>query len=255
MIIAQISDTHLALDTPDARQRIDDFERVIADVNALDPAPDIIVHTGDVVQNGLQEEYAEATRILSAARAPVYAMVGNKDNRINFRAAFTPDLYYGSDSEFIEYVVEDHPVRLLMLDTLNLTSNKGEFSPLRARHLLEMIDADKTRPIAVCTHHPPFEVQVGPDPLNFETRQMMNELRTALLHSKHVVAVFSGHVHRGTVGCVEHIPASVMPSVATTLRKGEYPPHLIDCPIYHIHRFDPARGFSTESRIADEYRT
>ena len=133
MIIAQISDTHLALDTPDARQRIDDFERVIADVNALDPAPDIIVHTGDVVQNGLPEEYAEATRILSAARAPVYAMVGNKDNRINFRAAFTPDLYYGSDSEFIEYVVEDLPVRLLMLDTLNLTSNKGEFSPLRAR--------------------------------------------------------------------------------------------------------------------------
>ena len=45
MIIAQISDTHIALDTADANQRIRDFERTIADINTLDPAPDVIVHT------------------------------------------------------------------------------------------------------------------------------------------------------------------------------------------------------------------
>jgi hypothetical protein len=39
MIIAQISDTHAALDSPDADQRIRDFERTIADINALDPVP------------------------------------------------------------------------------------------------------------------------------------------------------------------------------------------------------------------------
>ena len=38
MIIAQISDTHIALDTHDADQRIEDFERTIAALNALDPA-------------------------------------------------------------------------------------------------------------------------------------------------------------------------------------------------------------------------
>jgi hypothetical protein len=64
-----------------------------------------------------------------------------------------------------------------------------------------------------------------------------------------VIAVFSGHVHRGTSGEVGSIPATVMPSVATTLRKGEYPADMKMRPIYHIHRFDPARGFSTESRI------
>ena len=52
MIIAQISDTHIALDSPDADQRIRDFELTIADINALDPAPDVIVHTGDIVHNG-----------------------------------------------------------------------------------------------------------------------------------------------------------------------------------------------------------
>jgi 3',5'-cyclic-AMP phosphodiesterase len=38
MIIAQISDTHVALDTPDAGRRLRDFARTIADINALDPA-------------------------------------------------------------------------------------------------------------------------------------------------------------------------------------------------------------------------
>jgi hypothetical protein len=35
MIIAQISDTHIALDSPDADRRIRDFELTIADINAL----------------------------------------------------------------------------------------------------------------------------------------------------------------------------------------------------------------------------
>jgi 3',5'-cyclic AMP phosphodiesterase CpdA len=49
MIIAQISDTHIALDTPDADRRIRDFALTVADINALDPAPDVIVHTGDTL--------------------------------------------------------------------------------------------------------------------------------------------------------------------------------------------------------------
>jgi 3',5'-cyclic AMP phosphodiesterase CpdA len=66
MIVAQISDTHIALDTPDADQRISDFVRTIADINALDPAPDLIVHTGDIVHNGRRERRSmsfPATRI------------------------------------------------------------------------------------------------------------------------------------------------------------------------------------------------
>ena len=88
MIIAQISDTHMALDSPDADQRIRDFERTIADINALDPAPDVIVHSGDIVHNGRQDEYAEAVRSSLRRRAPVYVMPGNKDDRANLARGF-----------------------------------------------------------------------------------------------------------------------------------------------------------------------
>jgi 3',5'-cyclic-AMP phosphodiesterase len=249
MIIAQISDTHLALDTPDAERRMRDFASTIADINTLDPAADVIVHTGDIVHNGRRDEYAQARAILAKASAPVYVLPGNKDDRANLRAAFSARGYLAPASQFIDYAVEDFPVRLIALDTLKPGGNRGEFRPEQLRRLLELIDAEPGKPIAVFTHHPPFEVTVGPDRFHFERPESMARLREALLHCGRIIAVFSGHVHRAAAGQVGQIPASVVPCIATTLRKGEYPLPMKSRPIYHLHRFDPAWGFITESRI------
>jgi Icc protein len=249
MIIAQISDTHIALNTLDAEQRIWDFKLTVADINALDPPPDVIVHTGDLVHNGRQDEYAQVLAILAQARAPVYVLAGNKDNRVGLREAFSAFGYLAPDSDFIEYRIEDYPVRLIVLDTLSSCSNKGDFCPERVRRLIDLIDAETTKPIAVFTHHPPFEVTVGPDPLHFETAEIMSRLRRALQHSGRIIAIFSGHVHRAAAGHVASIPAIVMPCTATTLRKGEYPAQMRRRPVYLVHRFDPIWGFTTETRI------
>lgn len=244
MIVAQISDTHIALDTPDADRRIDDFERTIADINALDPQPDVIVHTGDVAHNGLPAEYALATATLAKARAPAFVMVGNKDDRANLRAAFGLP-----GASFVAYAVEDFPVRLILLDTLDPDSNKGDFCADRARGFTEMTDAETTKPVAVFAHHPPFEVQVGPEPFNFKTPEAMARIRETVQHSGRVVAVFCGHVHRAAAGHVDGIPASVVPPVATTLRWGDYSNCMKTRPVYFVHRFDPIWGFSTETKI------
>jgi 3',5'-cyclic AMP phosphodiesterase CpdA len=249
MIIAQISDTHIALDTPDADQRIRDFEATIADINALDPHPDVIVHTGDIVHNGRQDEYARAAATLAGARAPVYVMVGNKDDRANLRQAFSRCAYLAANPDFIAYAIEDYPLRLIMLDTFSSTSNKGDFCQQRVRDLIDLIDAETTKPIAVFTHHPPFEVMVGPERRHFESQEIMSRLRRALQHSGRVAAVFSGHVHRPATGHVENIPATVATCIATTLRKGDYPADAEGRPIYYLHRFDPVLGFTSESRI------
>jgi len=251
MIIAQISDTHIALDTADAEQRLTDFTRTIADINRLDPAPDLIVHSGDIVHNGRPEEYAAAAAILAEARAPVYVMAGNKDNRRHLRQAFADGGYLTADSDFIDYAVEGHPVRVVALDTKSDTGNKGDFCAARIERLDAMVDADAGRPVVVFTHHPPFTVTVGPDPINFETEAIMTGLADALRRSGQVIAVFSGHVHRSTTGAVGDIPAAVMTSVATPLRKGTLPDGMKGRPTYAVHRYDPAWGFVTETRIVD----
>ena len=249
MIIAQISDTHITLDAPDADQRIQDFQSVIEDINALDPAPDLIIHAGDIVHNGRKDEYAQAIVILSRANAPVYGMVGNKDNRICMREAFADYGYFSPGSDFIDYSIDGFPIELIVLDTLHTNSNKGDFCEKRMRNLIDMTNTQTTKPIAVFMHHPPCEITVGPDPIHFESVKVMSELRNALHRSGRVISIFSGHVHRSTMGYVGDIPVKVMSAVATTLRRGEYPDHMKTCPTYSIHRFDPDCGFVTETRI------
>jgi Icc protein len=251
MIIAQISDTHIALDAPDAERRMRDLERTIADINALDPGPDTIVHTGDIVHNGRPDEYAAAAAVLAKARPPLYVAAGNKDNRTNLREVFAARGYLPAHSEFVDYAIDKYPVRLIVLDTVDQGTNKGDFCAERTRRLVDWIDADATKPIAVFTHHPPFEVLVGPERLHFATQQKMARLQWALQHSGRVIAVFSGHVHRAAAGQVGAIPATVLPCTATTRRYGEYPPEMQTRPVYHVHRFDPACGFVSETRIVD----
>ena len=67
--IAQISDTHLLCpvnvgETDIVKQRINNLKRCVDSINNLDPQPDIIIHTGDVTQNGTVEEYTIAVSIL-----------------------------------------------------------------------------------------------------------------------------------------------------------------------------------------------
>jgi len=249
MIIAQISDTHIALDTPDSDRRLRDFERTMSDIGALDTAPDVIVHTGDVAHNGRLEEYAKAAALLEAARSPVYVLAGNRDDRKTLKEAFSGAGYINGHSEFIEYAIDDFPVRLIMLDTLSSQSNKGEFCHKRVENLRDMTGREGSKPVAVFTHHPPFEATQCPDPFQFDTPQDMVRLRSALHGIDGVTAIFCGHVHRFDMGDVGATRALAMPSVATTLRKGEYPDGMKTRPVYQLHRFDPVSGFTTQTRI------
>jgi 3',5'-cyclic AMP phosphodiesterase CpdA len=251
MIIAQISDTHIALDTPDADCRRGDFERTVADINALDPQPDVVVHTGDIVHNGRADEYTVAASILAGLRAPVYVIPGNKDDRTNLRAAFA-GTYLAPGSDFIDYVAEDFPLRLIALDTLDPAGNKGDFSPERIGKLTRWLDAETAKPAAVFCHHPPFSVPVGPVAINYARPEIMAELAAVLQRPGQVAGIFCGHVHRAFKGHAGKIPAVVMPSIATTLRYGDYPPELKACPLYYIHRFDGRGEFTTEARIVGQ---
>ncbi len=249
MIIAQISDTHIARSLPDAEQRAADLARTIADINTLDPAPDAIIHTGDVTHGGRREDYELAAALLRQAQAPVYIAPGNRDDRENLRRAFSPWACRAAATGFLTYAVDDFPVRLIAVDTVTAHSNKGDFCPERLERLVELIDAEHTKPIAAFMHHPPFMVTVGPDPLNFVTPEAMARLQRALRHSQRVTAVFCGHVHRSTGGRIGEISVMVTPCTATGLRKGNYPARMHDQPVYHLHRFDAAHGFATEARI------
>src|SRR6516165_11660686 len=134
-----------------------DFASMIADINALDPPADVIVHSGDIVHNGREDEYAQAVALFAKARAPVYVLPGNEDDRANLRGAFSAGGYFAEGCDFIDYAIEDYPVRLIALDTLSPGNGRGDFRREQARRLIEIMNTELDKPIAVFTHHPPFE--------------------------------------------------------------------------------------------------
>jgi 3',5'-cyclic-AMP phosphodiesterase len=252
MIIAQITDTHIALGAPDADRRAADLERTLADINSLRPAADVIIHTGDVVHGGRREDYAAAASLFATARAPVYIAPGNRDDRENLRHSLSRWVP-AADSGVLDYAVEEFPVRLVAVDTTTTASNKGDFSAEHARELTALIAAEGQRPTAIFMHHPPVTVTVGPDPLNFVTAEAMASLQQTLQRAGRVVAVFCGHVHRSTWGRIAHIPVMVAPCTATSLRKGDFPPPMQSRPVYHLHRLNSACELVTEVRIVPEH--
>jgi 3',5'-cyclic-AMP phosphodiesterase len=250
MIIAQISDTHIDPENTNAADRIRDLERCVDDINRLVPLPDVVVHTGDVVHKATAAKYSEAVRILRLLRCPLHVAVGNSDDRVAIRATFASGRDLLPDTPFVQYSVDDCPVRLIVLDTKSETSNMGDFCGIRADGLRAALAEERGKPTALFMHHPPFEVRASKYKWQFDSQEAIARMRRALDGQSHVVGGFCGHTHRSAAGKLGDLLVRSVPSVAIDLRLGDFPDEFQSTPVYQIHKFDSHRGFVSELRAA-----
>ena len=128
MLIAQITDTHLKLPGKLAYGRVDTaamLRACVADLLKLDPQPDLIVHTGDLTDFGLAEEYEHLKSLLAPLKAPILAVPGNHDKREAMRAAFAAEGYLPARG-FLQYETERGGLRFIGLDTVVPGQGGGE---------------------------------------------------------------------------------------------------------------------------------
>ena len=230
-------------------RRAVDLEKTISSINNLEVLPDVVIHTGDIVHNGSDEEYLVASSLLKKLKPPLFVVPGNRDVRFNLRKAFPTEFYDKLDDRFVQYVIECFPVRILMLDTVNLGGNKGEFCLERINNLKMITEKKSSKPTFVFMHHPPFETLKCPDPFQFQDNENMLRLRIELSRVKNLKYIFCGHVHRFESGCVETIPVSCVPSIATDLRWGKYSFHQKDRPLYQLHKFHSDHGVLSQTKL------
>ncbi len=253
MIIAQIADTHLvAADGADPmfEARTENLRACVADINGLDPLPDVVIHTGDLTQNGVAAEFDHAQTLLAALKMPLYVTPGNRDGREGMARAFAADGYMPPDCAFVHYAVDGHPVRLVAMDSLaDDGAAKGDFCPARLTSLDATLAQAPARPTALFMHHPPFDVPAAPDPFAYQRRQAVADLAAVVARHPQVVRIFTGHMHRPCVATVGGVAASTVPSVAVDKRYGDYAASMEGQPVYHVHRFERDWGFSSESRL------
>ena len=176
MIIAQISDSHIDPESDKLENRLRDLRYVVDDINGLDPAPDLVIHTGDVVHNGSQEKYDLAANIFRNFQMPLYICPGNRDDRTLIAKNFLIGRNIAPDSKFLQHSIDDYPVRLIALDTLCATTNMGDYCKERADALSLALAEEPQKPTALFMHHPPFEIVGSKYPFQFENWDTVEHL-------------------------------------------------------------------------------
>lgn len=228
MLIAQITDIHLGFDpgNPDElnRRRLDCVLRTLGE---MVPRPDLLLATGDLADAGDDtESYAALKLSLSELAIPAYFALGNHDGRDAFRGTFPNIPMPGG---FLQYAIEDHDLRILVLDTLEEGRHGGAFCETRAAWLRDRLAEAPDRPTLIVLHHPPIESGLSwmtEDP----EAEWVRRLEAIVSAQRNIVAVIAGHLHRPVVtrwaGTILAVCPATAPQVALDL--GEIDPETPD---------------------------
>ena len=211
MILCQLTDLHLRPRGKLSNDKVDTnslTERAFRAVAAFDPMPDAVVITGDLTECGLRTEYAVLAELLRLLPMPVYVIPGNHDRRENLRAG----LALPGDPPFVQYAIDDLPLRLVMLDTIVPGAGHGELGPDRLAFLDRTLAAAPGKPTIVAMHHPPFVCGIAHmDAINLREA---DAFAAVIARHRQVKRIICGHHHRPVTAPLAHAIASIAPSVA-----------------------------------------
>jgi 3',5'-cyclic AMP phosphodiesterase CpdA len=248
MIVAQLSDPHIVAAGSLLFDRVDSaafLARAVAEIVRLDPAPDIVVLTGDLVERGDPEEYARLRHLLAPLPMPLFVIPGNHDAREPLRRAFASDGYLPTEG-FLQYAVDDYPLRLVALDTLIPGQGGGTLCSERLLWLDRVLAAAPARPTLVLMHHPPFATGIarldraGLDP------EAAARLAGIVRQHPQVERILCGHVHRPITARFGGTIAATAPGTAhqfrLDLRENAPLRFMLEPPGYQLHVWDAAIG-------------
>ena len=250
MLIAQLSDPHIGLPGQLLYGRVDTaafLARAVQAVAALDPRPDAVILTGDLVDKGEPAEYAHLRELLAPLPVPIFAIPGNHDAREPFRDAFAAT--YLPPDGFLHYAVEDQPLRLVALDTLIPGKGGGELCPERLDWLERTLAAAPHRPTMILMHHPPFSTGID----YMDRYALADPAAFAEIVARHpqIERITCGHLHRVIERRFAGTIAGTAPSTAhqfqLNLAPGASLRLMFEPPGYQLHLWREGDGLVTHT--------
>jgi 3',5'-cyclic AMP phosphodiesterase CpdA len=258
MLIAQLSDLHvmphgaLAYGVVDTNPFV---ERAFKTVSELDPRPDVVILSGDLTDGGLDAEYdILAALIRRHLHMPVYVIPGNHDRREGMKARLGHLPGVSADPEFIHYVVDDHPVRLVMLDSIVAQQSHGELCAARLAFLERALSEAPKKPTLVVLHHPPFLTGIAH--MDEVSLRRPEAFEAVIRRHPQVERILCGHAHRPIIarfgGTLVQVAPSVAHQVVLDLRPDGPATFNLEPPAFLLHHWRPeARLVSHQAYVGE----
>ena len=214
-VLLHLSDTHLRaagsrlFDLVDATAQL---RKALAAIEASGISPDGIVFTGDLVDLGEGDAYAELRAIVEpfAARlgTRVFWVMGNHDDRAGFRSRLL-DEHFADPLRPVDRVDELDGLRLVTLDSTVPGRHHGELREEQLAWLAGVLATPAPLGTILAMHHPPVPSVL---PLA-ATVELRDQARLAdVLRGTDVRAIIAGHLHYSTFATFAGIPVSVASS-------------------------------------------
>jgi 3',5'-cyclic AMP phosphodiesterase CpdA len=223
------------------------FEAALRQLDALVPQPDLVLLTGDVVDDGSAADYATATRLLSRIRQPLLVIPGNHDEREAFRACFRHHPYVTRSGPLHVAVGDQGPVRIIGLDVTVPGFHHGDMDDDACAWLEARLAEESDRPTIIMMHQPPFDSGIS----CIDAYHCRQGARLAGIVARYpaVERILCGHIHRFMQlrfgGTLLITAPSTTTAIALRLAPDAEPASFIEPPAMLLHHWQPATGLIT----------
>lgn len=261
MLIIQISDMHVKVPGDLYKGKVDTHAhtaRAVKHILEFATRPDAVLATGDLVDAGSAAEYAALRDLLAPLDMPVYLIPGNHDDRAALRHAFAGNghAYLPPGSGPLCYAVEDHPVRIVALDSLIPGAVGGRLGADQIDWLEATLAARPEAPTIVMLHHPPAHPGVPwLDRIGVEDAAALGAV---IGRHCQILRVLSGHDHRPVQRLWHGTLSVTAPSTAhqfvLTFEETPGGHWIAEPPACLVHRWlGPAEGMVTHTSYIGDY--
>lgn len=212
MLVAHLSDPHLTVGAL-AAEPAASLHRALGRVLSVEPRPDFVVITGDLVEHGRAEEYDLLRELLDGVPVPVHLAAGNHDDRDALLQAFRGSPHLGGSTD-THYAVEYPQATLAVLDSLVPGRAAGTLGEAQLAWLNGVLARRTHEPAFVAVHHPPIDVGI---PFLDSIRLLDGDALAGVVGAHPRVArVLAGHVHRTVSAAFAGTLLSIAPSTYRT---------------------------------------
>lgn len=211
--ILHISDTHFFKDPTDLLLGVntqDSFQAVL-DLIRHENNIDMIIHTGDLSNDGSQASYARLADMLDQLTIPIYCVPGNHDD-----ARMLGEVFKRKNFSSARHIVPNQHWQIILLNSQKPGAVNGWLKPEEFQHLQSCLENNNEHAIIMFHHQP---VLVGSKWLDKLGLKNADEFWQLLSQYHNVQMICFGHVHQEFQKVVNGIPCYSVPSTCIQFKR------------------------------------